>query len=43
MLRVYHSQCQFVGINLFIIRIFNAELSGYNQLSDAKDIYFALV
>lgn len=42
MLRVLHSRNQFVVVNLFVIRIFNAELSGYNQLSDAKETYFAL-
>jgi len=40
-LRVWHSWCQFIAVDLFEIRIFSAELSGYNQLSDAKETYFA--
>jgi hypothetical protein len=40
-LRVWYSRCQFVVFNLFVIRIFSTELSGYNQLSDAKETYFA--
>ncbi|WP_411751823.1 hypothetical protein [Serratia sp. (in: enterobacteria)] len=43
MLPVWYSWRQFVAIFLFVIRIFSAELSGYNQLSEAKDSYFALV
>ncbi|MGL6011692.1 MAG: hypothetical protein ACRC0J_09310, partial [Shewanella oncorhynchi] len=42
MFLVWYSWCQFVFVNLFVIRIFSAELSRYNQLSDAKDTYFAL-
>jgi hypothetical protein len=43
LLPVWYSCDQFVLFNSFMIRIFSAELSGYNQLSDAKDTYFALV
>jgi hypothetical protein len=43
MLRAWHSWCQFIVANLFVIRILSAELSGYDQLSDAKETYFALV
>lgn len=42
MLQVLYSWCQFVGVDLFVVRIHNAELTGFNQLSDAKDTYFAL-
>ena len=41
MFLVWYSWCQFVFVNLFVIRIFSAELSRYNQLSDAKETYFA--
>ncbi|WP_260514380.1 hypothetical protein [Serratia fonticola] len=40
-LRVWYSWCQFIVFDLFVIHILSAELSGYNQLSDAKETYFA--
>jgi hypothetical protein len=43
LLSVWYSCDQFVLSNSFMIRIFSTELSGYNQLSDAKETYFALV
>lgn len=43
MLQALYSWRQFVGVDLFVLRIHKAELTGFNQLSDAKDTYFALL